>query len=98
MSYNPVITDEDFILGVRSQYITLNEGGKLDAKVYSAMPTGKETTIRLQIGNFLLTGDEYGAVDYAVDTDLKIGFRGEHIMLFDRKHQDLLTLGSLEII
>ena len=95
---NPVITDEDFILGVRSQYITLNEGGKLDAKVYSAMPTGKETTIRLQIGNFLLTGDEYGAVDYAVDTDLKIGFRGEHIMLFDRKHQDLLTLGSLEII
>ncbi len=95
---NPVLTDEDFVLGVRSQYITLNEGGQLEAVVYSAMPTGKETTIRLQVGNFLLTGDEYGAVDYEVDTKVKLGFRGSHIMLFDRQTQHLLTLGSLEII
>ncbi len=94
---NPVIDDNDFVLGVRSQYLTINMDGKLDAKVYSAMPTGKEATIRLEIGNYLLTGDEFGAVDYPIGTDIKLGFRGNHIMLFDRKSQQLLCLGTLTI-
>lgn len=94
---NPTIDDNDFVIGVRSQYITINEDGNLDAKVYSAMPTGKETTIRLEVGNYLLTGDEFGAVDYAIGTDIKLGFRGNHIMLFDRKSQQLLCLGTLTI-
>lgn len=94
---NPTITPDDFVLGVRSQYITINEEGDLNAKVYSAMPTGKETTIRLEVGNYLLTGDEFGAVDYPINTEVKIGFRGRHIMLFDRSTQQLLCLGTLEI-
>ena len=94
---NPKITPDDFVLGVRSQYITINEEGDLNAKVYSAMPTGKETTIRLEVGNYLLTGDEFGAVDYPINTEVKIGFRGRHIMLFDRSTQQLLCLGTLEI-
>ncbi|MCI5453241.1 ABC transporter ATP-binding protein, partial [bacterium] len=75
----------------------INEEGDLNAKVYSAMPTGKETTIRLEVGNYLLTGDEFGAVDYPINTEVKIGFRGRHIMLFDRSTQQLLCLGTLEI-
>ena len=94
---NPVIEDDDFVLGVRSEYIAINEGGKLQAEVYSAMPTGKETTIRLEVGNFLLTGDVFGAIDYPIGTKVDIGFTGHHVMLFDRKSQKLLTLGSLEI-
>ncbi len=94
---NPTIDDNDFVIGVRSQYITINDGGNLEAKVYSAMPTGKETTVRLEVGNFLLTGDEFGAVDYSIGTDVKLGFRGNHIMLFDRQSQQLLCLGTLTI-
>ncbi|MCR5491058.1 MAG: ABC transporter ATP-binding protein [Bacilli bacterium] len=94
---NPVIADDDFVLGVRSEYITINEKGKLHAKVYSAMPTGKETTIRLEVGNFLLTGDVFGAIDYPIGTDIDLGFSGNNIMLFDRKSQKLLTLGTLEV-
>ena len=62
------------------------------------MPTGKETTIRLEVGNFLLTGDVFGAIDYPIGTQVKLGFSGHHIMLFDRKTQRLLTLGALEIL
>ena len=94
---NPLITDEDFVIGIRSQYISINEGGELPATVYSAMPTGKETTARLEVGNFLLTADIFGAIDYPIGTEVKLGFNGIHIMLFDRKSQKLLTLGSLEI-
>ncbi|MCR4561797.1 MAG: ABC transporter ATP-binding protein [Bacilli bacterium] len=94
---NPVIEEDDFVLGIRSEYLTINDGGKLDAEVYSAMPTGKETTIRLEVGNFLLTGDVFGAIDYPIGAKVTLGFSGHHIMLFDRKSQKLLTLGSLEI-
>jgi hypothetical protein len=85
------------VIGIRSQYISINEGGELPATVYSAMPTGKETTARLEVGNFLLTADIFGAIDYPIGTEVKLGFNGIHIMLFDRKSQKLLTLGSLEI-
>lgn len=94
---NPVIEDDDFVLGVRSEYIDIVESGKLHAEVYSAMPTGKETTIRIKVGNFLLTGDVFGAIDYPIGTKVDLDFKGEHIMLFDRKSQKLLTLGELRI-
>lgn len=94
---NPVIEDDDFVLGVRSEYIDIVESGKLHAEVYSAMPTGKETTIRIKVGNFLLTGDVFGAIDYPIGTKVDLSFKGEHIMLFDRKSQKLLTLGELKI-
>jgi len=94
---NPVIEDDDFVLGVRSEYIGIVENGKLHAEVYSAMPTGKETTIRIKVGNFLLTGDVFGAIDYPIGTKVDLSFKGEHIMLFDRKSQKLLTLGELKI-
>ena len=94
---NPVIEDDDFVLGVRSEYIDIVENGKLHAEVYSAMPTGKETTIRIKVGNFLLTGDVFGAIDYPIGTKVDLDFKGEHIMLFDRKSQKLLTLGELKI-
>jgi multiple sugar transport system ATP-binding protein len=94
---NPVITDEDFVLGVRSEFITLDDGGKLEANVYSAMPTGKETTVKLEIGNFLITGDVFGSIDYAMNQKVKLGFIGQNIMLFDRATGDFVGLGSLEI-
>jgi multiple sugar transport system ATP-binding protein len=95
---NPVITDEDFVLGIRSEFITLDSGGKLEANVYSAMPTGKETTVKLEIGNFLITGDVFGSIDFAMNQKVKLGFIGENIMLFDRATGDFVGLGSLEIL
>ena len=90
-------TAEDFVLGIRSEYLTINGGGTLDSIVYSAMPTGKETTIRLEVGNYLLTGDIFGAIDYPIGAKVELGFSGHHVMLFDRKTQKLLTLGALEV-
>ena len=41
---------------------------------------GKETTARLEVGNFLLTADIFGAIDYPIGTEVKLGFNGIHIM------------------
>ena len=94
--------DQDFILGIRPEAITIHEGAdnanSLDGKIYSAMPTGMETTIRVSINGFLLTGVIFGASSFTLDEDVKIKAVGESIMLFDRKHQQFMTLGSLEVL
>ena len=48
----PVITNEDFVIGVRPEALQLHDGAGLDGVIYGAMPTGMESTIKLRIGGF----------------------------------------------
>jgi len=89
-----VITDEDFVLGVRPEFISTE--GKIDGEIYSYMPTGMETTLRIAIGNYLLTSVMFGGAIYAIGDKIKVGFKGKNAMLFDRKTGKLIALGSLE--
>ena len=41
------ITDNHFVLGIRPEFINIHETGKLEAEIYSSMPTGMETTVKL---------------------------------------------------
>jgi ABC-type sugar transport system ATPase subunit len=91
------VTDRDYVLGIRPEFVKIvNEGG-IEAEVYSAMPTGMETTVRLRVGNFLLTGVVFGGVTYEIGEKVHIILRGENIMLFDRASGDLVGTGALEI-
>ena len=49
------IGDDDFVLGVRPELIEIDENGALEGEIYGAMPTGMESTIKVRIGDFLLT-------------------------------------------
>ncbi|MBU5333335.1 ATP-binding cassette domain-containing protein [Anaerocolumna aminovalerica] len=51
-----VITYHDFVIGIRPEFIKISEHGSLTGEIYSAMPTGMETTVKIRIGNFLFTG------------------------------------------
>ena len=55
LSEDPVITDRDFVLGVRPECLVVDENGKLEGEIYGAMPTGMESTIKVRIGDYLLT-------------------------------------------
>lgn len=92
-------TDEDYILGVRPEFITLAEGeGKgRDAVVYSARPSGRETTIKRNINGFIVTGVIFGANDFKVNEHIKVGFKGNDILLFDKTSEKLISAGSLDI-
>ncbi len=91
------ITDRDYVLGIRPEFVEITDQGGVEAEVYSAMPTGMETTVRLRIGNFLLTGVVFGGVTYEIGEKVHIILRGENIMLFDRASGDLVGTGALEI-
>lgn len=93
----PVITDEDFVIGIRPEAIDIDPNGKLDTTVYGAMPTGMESTLKLRIGEYLLTGVIFGGVIYKIGQEEKISINGNDILLFDRRSGKLICAGKLEM-
>ena len=92
-----VLSDEDFVLGVRPEFLSISEHGALEAEVYSAMPTGMETTVKLRIGEYLLTGVIFGGVLYQIGQKVRVDFEGDHMVLFSRKNGRIITQGSLSV-
>ena len=93
----PVITDEDYVIGIRPEAIDIEENGSIEATVYGAMPTGMESTLKLKIGDFLLTGVIFGGMIYQIGQKERIEITGKNILLFDRRSGRLIANGSLRI-
>ena len=90
-------TEEDFVIGVRPEFLDLRDDGPLEGEIYSAMPTGMETTVKVQMGDFLLTGVVFGGVMYELGQKIRFGFRGDDIILFSKKNGRFITQGTLEV-
>ena len=90
-------TDGDFIIGVRPEFIKLSDSGAIEGEIYSAMPTGMETTVRIKIGDYLLTGVVFGGVLYKIGEKVRLDFDGSGVGLFSRRNGRLISLGSVEL-
>lgn len=93
-----VITDEDFVIGVRPEFIKIADSAKVNGVIYGAMPTGMESTVKIRVGEFLLTGVIFGGVCYVIGSKVQFDISGENIMLFDRKSGRYIGSGTLSII
>ena len=91
----PVLTDEDLVLGIRPEFIDITDAGALDGEIYGAMPTGMESTIKVRIDDFLLTGVVFGSTLFTIGTKTRVDISGGNIMLFDRRSGQCIALGSL---
>ncbi len=91
----PAPTDGDLVLGVRPEFIDIVEGGALEGEVYGAMPTGMESTIKVRVDDFLLTGVVFGATLFQIGSKVPLQFSGDGILLFDRRSGRYITSGSL---
>lgn len=90
--------DVEFVLGVRPEFIKLENDAKLDGEIYSALPSGMETTVKTKVGSdYLLTGVIFGGVDYKINAKAKVKFFGNEIMLFDKVTGNLIGEGELKI-
>ena len=89
--------DGDFIVGVRPEFLKLSDTGALEGEIYSAMPTGMETTVRIRIGDYLLTGVVFGGVLYRIGEKVRMDFDGSGVVLFSRRNGRLISLGSVEL-
>ena len=96
MQEEPVLTNEDLVLGIRPEFIDI-ENGHVEGEIYGAMPTGMESTIKVRLGQYLLTGVVFGSNLFTIGEKIKLGFKGEDILLFDRKSGKRIACGRLEL-
>ena len=94
----PVLTNEDLVLGIRPEFLNITSEAPLKGEIYGSMPTGMESTIKVYVNGFLLTGVVFGSSLFTIGEQHSISFTGHHIMLFDRQSGDCIALGSLETL
>ncbi len=87
--------EKDIILGIRPEYIHIGPDGELPATVYSTLPSGMETTVRLEADSLALTAVVFDDVDYPVDSKVLYSFRKAAI-LFDKASGKNFARGSLD--
>ena len=89
-------SERDCILGVRPEYLNISEDGDIPAAVYSTLPSGMETTVRLQTGPLSLTAVVFDDVDYPVDSQVRFSFR-KGAILFDKETGKNVARGRLNV-
>ena len=91
----PVLTDADLVLGIRPEFLDIADSSALEGEIYGAMPTGMESTIKVRVGEFLLTGVIFGSSLFTIGAKVPLSISGDNIMLFDRKSGRCIAFGSL---
>ena len=94
----PVITNEDLVLGIRPEFLSITGGGNVECEIYGAMPTGMESTVKVRIGEFLLTGVVFGSTLFTIGSKLPLEITGSNVMLFDRQSGRRITSGTLKLL
>ena len=77
------LTDRDVVVGVRPEYIHISDEGSRVGTVYSTLPAGMETTVKLDVAGTMLTAVVFGDVDYPVDSQVRFDF-SKNAILFDK--------------
>jgi multiple sugar transport system ATP-binding protein len=93
-----VIPEDEYVLGIRPEFVKVDDEGLLESEIYSALPSGLETTLKLRIGIYLLTSVIFGGVDYKTGAKARLSFSGREILLFDRRSGELIAQGSLKLV
>ncbi len=93
---DPVLTNEDLVLGIRPEFLGITENGALEGEIYGAMPTGMESTVKIRIGDFLLTSVVFGNTLFKIGSKIRLDMESDSIMLFDRQSGECIALGRLE--
>ena len=88
-------TKDDFVIGVRPEFIKIHKQGKFTGEVYSSMPTGMETTIRINIGEYILTGVVFGDITFEIGARINFDIDTEQILLYSKETQKLICKGQI---
>jgi ABC-type sugar transport system ATPase subunit len=97
LAEQPVLTNEDLVIGVRPEYLKLSPDGELTGEMYGVMPTGMESTIKIAVGNYLLTGVIFGSELYQIGQKHAFSMDGDNILLFDRKSGRYIAAGTIRV-
>lgn len=87
---------EDAVVGIRPEFIKLQQG-KLEGVVYTTLPSGMETTVKIQVGSSILTSVEFGSVDFENSKPIAFEIIGEKNIIFDKKSGKRMAMGCFTL-
>lgn len=94
----PMLTNKDLVLGIRPEFLSITGGGNVECEIYGAMPTGMESTVKVRIGEYLLTGVVFGSTLFTIGSKHLLDITGSNVMLFDRSSGRRITSGTLKLL
>ena len=86
--------DHPVVVGVRPEYIRL-EQGTLQGQVFATLPSGMETTVKVSVGDEIVTAVVFGSIDYPVNAAVSFELTGHHVLLFDTRTTESLAIGTI---
>ena len=97
-SHRPILQKgQKLVLGLRPESISLSKEGSVRGSIYSALPSGMETTVILKTRNTLLTSVVFGSLDFAVDAEIGLELNHDNYILFDTSSEENIASGALSV-
>jgi multiple sugar transport system ATP-binding protein len=90
-----VSDNSDLLLGIRPEDVTIDPNGSIESEVYSALPSGMETIVKVKVNDIILTSVVFGDVDFKMGEKVNISFNSKNYMLFDAQSEAQLGNGKL---
>jgi multiple sugar transport system ATP-binding protein len=96
--HRPVLQKgQKLVLGLRPESIRLSKEGSVRGIIYSALPSGMETTVILKIRNTMLTSVVFGSLDFPVDAEIGLELNHDNYILFDTSSEENIASGALSV-
>jgi multiple sugar transport system ATP-binding protein len=87
---------KEYILGIRPENIGISAEGKIKAKIYSTLPSGMETVVKLKIDDLFLTSVVFGSVDFKVNEEVGVEIKSDKNIVFSKEEGHDLAVGEIE--
>ncbi len=89
------LKNSEVIIGIRPEFVSICNFGNLTGTVYSTLPAGMETTIKIAVGDSIISSVMFGSIDYLVDSSVNFNIEGNKIVLIDKESGNTIALGKL---
>jgi len=86
---------QQLLLGIRPEDIVLSPEGTVAGSIYSTLPSGMETIVKIDLGGQILTSVVFGSVDFAMGEKVRLSFQSDKNVLFDKKSERTIAIGKL---
>ena len=91
------LASEKVCVGIRPEFLPISPSGDMEGLAYSTLPAGMETTVKIKIGETILSSVVFGAIDYETDARIRFSIAGSGILLFDRESGKNIAIGRLSV-
>ena len=91
------LASEKVCVGIRPEFLPISPSGDIEGFAYSTLPAGMETTVKIKIGETILSSVVFGAIDYETDARIRFSIAGSGILLFDRESGKNIAIGRLAV-